>query len=87
MTEPNQLDHPANKAYMQTAFLVELLLGNQHNDVRDVVQAMPDDEIMPLLGAALIFGAEAMRDHFGRDGAVEQIAAIRQQVGRGGFND
>lgn len=76
---------PAGKAYMQTAYLVELLLNNDHDSVRDLIGDMPPEDIMPLLGAALIFGAEAMRDHFGNAGALEQITLIRQQVGiRGG---
>lgn len=72
---------------MQAAYLVELLLNDQHDDVRDVIGDMRGEDILPLLGSALIFGAEAMRDHFGTEGAVEQIAELRRKVNAGGgFN-
>lgn len=85
MTDP--LESPANRAYLQTAYLVELLLSDKRDDVKDVIGAMQGEEIMPLLGAALIFGAEAMRDHFGTEGAVEQIAELRRKVNAGGGFD
>lgn len=85
MTDP--LDNPVNRAYMQTAYLVELLLNDQQGDVRDAIASLPPAEFMPLLGAALIFGAEAMRDHFGTEGAVDQIAELRRKVNAGGGFD
>jgi hypothetical protein len=75
------LPGPVAKAHLQTQFLVELLLKNDHNEVRRVLQQVPDDELMPLLGAALIYGAEAMRDHFGTKRALKTIATARQKVG------
>lgn len=85
MTAPEEsatgLAAPVAKAHLQTQFLVELLLKNDHDEVRHVVQSLPDEDVMPLLGAALIYGAEAMRDRFGTKGALKQIAAARQKVG------
>jgi hypothetical protein len=85
MTDP--LENPANRAYMQTAYLVELLLNDQQDDVRDALATVPPAEFLPLLGAALIFSAEAMRDHFGTEGAVDQIAELRRNVNAGGGFD
>lgn len=85
MTEPEDsaagLETPVAKAHLQTQFLVELLLKNDHDEVRRVIQSMALEDIPPLLAAALIYAAEAMRDHFGTKGALKQIAAARQQVG------
>lgn len=83
MTAP--LPPAVGKSHLQTAHLVELLLQGDHDRVRDLILAMPADEIMPLLGGALIFGAEAMRDNLGTAGALEQIGKVRREVGiRGG---
>lgn len=81
MTDP--LLNPANLAYMQTAFLVELLLDDDREAVKAAIGGMPGEQIMPLLGTALIFATEAMRDNFGQKGALKKIAAIRREVNSG----
>ena len=74
--------HPTiGKAHLQAEFLIELLLKNDHSEVKRVIQSMPPEDVFPLLGAALIYGAEAMRDHWGTKGALDKIAAARQEVG------
>ena len=75
------LDPSVSRAHLQTQFLVELLLKNDHAEVRRVLQSLPEDDVFPLLGAALIYGAEAMRARFGTKGALKHIEAARQQVG------
>lgn len=85
MSDP--LLNPANLAYMQTAYLVEVLLDEDREAAKEGVKAaiggMPGEQIMPLLGTALIFASEAMRDHFGTAGALDQIAQIRRKINTG----
>lgn len=84
----DQLPEPVAKAHAQAQFLIELLLKNDHDEVKRVFQSLPVEDVMPLLGSALIYGAETMKSHFGTKGALEHIAAARQQIGeRGGLHE
>lgn len=83
MTEPI---HPTvNKAHMQTLYLVELILQNQQEQIPPLVQTLPPNEVMALLGASLIYAAEVLRDELGDDGALERIQQVRRHLGAHGI--
>lgn len=72
-------------AYMQSTFLVELILDHQQDRVRDLILNMPANQILPMLGASLAFAAELMRDQFGDKRAGREIATVRKHIGETGF--
>lgn len=70
-----------SKAHLQTLFGVELVLRQQQEDLRDLLLEMPAEDIMPMLGAALIYAAETLRDEYGDEGGLEHVANVRRQLG------
>lgn len=85
MTEP--IPSVVGKAHMQAAYLVELILRQQQEEIPDLIRDLPEDELPPLLGAAVILAAEVLRATSGEKTALKQLDQIRQHIGQNTASD
>lgn len=86
MTEP--IPSVVGKAHLQAAYLVELILRQQQDEIPGLIREMPEDELPPLLGAAVILAAEVLRAQRGAEArALKQLDQIRQYIGENTVSD